>query len=295
MDKASQTVAAQPKARTRMRTLAPHACVQAPESAKNTDKTAQPCEQLTTVLLQDDPKDGLWDLVNSGWASKHLPELPALKLQQNPAHRHKEILAHTIIVTGQAPARLRVRLAALFHDIGKPATRKFSADGVTFRDHEAVGAEMTALRMPEMGFDPVLTAQVTKLVALSGRFKGYGASNGWSDTAVRRYVRDAGALLDDLNDLVRSDCTSRHQHKVQALHDSLDDLIRRISAIKEAEIQAAVRPELDGARVMEILGIAPGPEVGAAMKFLLHIRRTEGLIGLEEAEKRLIAWRAERP
>ncbi|MDG2112117.1 MAG: HDIG domain-containing protein, partial [Actinomycetota bacterium] len=174
-----------------------------------------PAEQLTEVLVVDDPRDGLWALVESGWADQYLPELPALRLEQDPIHRHKDVLSHTISVTAQSPPRLRVRLAALFHDVGKPRTRSYEHGGVTFRHHEAVGARMTRKRMPKLGYDEQLTADVGQLVFLSGRFKGY--ADGWSDTAVRRYARDGGPLLGDLNDLVRSDCTSRNPRRVAAL------------------------------------------------------------------------------
>jgi poly(A) polymerase len=143
-----------------------------------------PAEQLSAVLVDEDPRDGLWGLVDSGWADEHLPELPALRLEQDPIHRHKDVLSHTISVTAQSPARLRVRLAALFHDIGKPRTRSYEHGGVTFRHHEAVGARMTRARMTKLGFDDDLTAEVSRLVFLSGRFKGY--ADGWSDSALRR-------------------------------------------------------------------------------------------------------------
>ena len=247
-----------------------------------------PCDELSSVLVVDDPREGLWALVESGWADEHLPELPALALEQDPIHRHKDVLAHTIAVVAQSPPRLRVRLAALFHDIGKPLTREITHGGVTFRNHEAVGAKMTRRRMPQMGYSDQMTEQVTRLVFLSGRFKGY--DTGWTDAAVRRYARDAGPLLGDLNDMVRSDCTSRNVKRVQALHDALDRFEVRIARLAREQAVAAERPELDGDEVMAHLGLTPGPDVGQAMKFLLALRRTEGELGDPEVRRRLDTW-----
>ena len=247
-----------------------------------------PAERLTAVLLLDDPRDGLWELVESGWADEHLPELPALKLEQDPIHRHKDVLSHTIAVTSQSPPRQRVRLAAIFHDVGKPRTRSFEHGGVTFRHHEAVGARMARKRMPNLGFSEELTSEVGRLVFLSGRFKGY--ADGWSDSAVRRYARDGGALLGDLNDLVRSDCTSRNPKRVQALHEALDDLEARIGQLARQEARKAERPEIDGSQVMKHLGIGAGREVGEALKFLLELKRTEGELGAEDVLGRLDEW-----
>lgn len=247
-----------------------------------------PAERLSHVLVDDDPTDGLWELIDEGWADEHLPELPALRLEQDPVHRHKDVLTHTVAVTAQAPARLRVRLAALFHDIGKPRTRRIDHEGVTFRHHEAVGSKMTRVRMPELGFDEMLTTEVSRLVFLSGRFKGY--ADGWSDSAVRRYARDGGALLGDLNDLVRSDCTSRNPRRVAALHAALDDLEGRIAELARLEARRAERPEIDGQAVMDHLGIGPGPEVGQALTFLLEVKRAEGVLGPAEVLGRLDEW-----
>ncbi len=246
------------------------------------------CDELNSVLVVDDPRGGLWELVDSGWADEHLPELPALALEQDPIHRHKDVLAHTIAVVAQSPARLRVRLGALFHDIGKPLTRQIGPSGVTFRHHEAVGAKLTRRRMPEMGFSHELTEEVSRLVYLSGRFKGY--DTGWTDAAVRRYARDAGPLLGDLNDMVRADCTSRNVKRVEALHDALDRFEVRIARLAREQAAADLRPELTGDEVMDHLGIEPGPEVGRAMKFLLELRRSDGDLGATEARRRLDAW-----
>ncbi len=245
-------------------------------------------EILSAALVVEDPSDGLWELIDSGWADEHLPELRALRLEQDPIHRHKDVLTHTIVVTSQAPPRLRVRLAALFHDVGKPRTRRFDSDGVTFHHHEAVGAKMARKRMRKLGYDDHAIADVSQLVFLSGRFKGY--ADGWSDAAVRRYARDAGPLLGDLNALVRSDCTSRNPKRVAALHRALDDLEVRIADLAREEARKAERPELDGSAVMDHLGIEPGPAVGKAMKFLLELKRVEGVLGDDEVLHRLDEW-----
>ncbi|MFL3019927.1 MAG: HDIG domain-containing metalloprotein [Candidatus Poriferisodalaceae bacterium] len=251
-----------------------------------------PSAQLNAVLVEEDPTEGLWHLVDSGWADEHLPELPALRLEQDPIHRHKDVLTHTIAVTSQSPPRLRVRLAALFHDVGKPRTRSYEHGGVTFRHHEAVGARMTRKRMPKLGYQEDLTTDVAQLVFLSGRFKGY--TDGWSDSAVRRYARDGGALLGDLNDLVRSDCTSRNPRRVTALHEALNDLERRIAELAREEAIKAERPEVDGDRVIAHLGIEPGPVVGRALRFLLELKRSEGDLGEAAVLERLDAWWAEQ-
>ena len=212
-----------------------------------------PSERLSDVLGEDDPSRGLWELVDSGWADEFVPELPALRLEPDPIHRHKDVLSHTIAVTSQSPVRLRVRLAALFHDVGKPRTRSFDHGGVTFRHHEAVGARMTRKRMPKLGYEDQLTSDVARLVFLSGRFKGY--TDGWSDSAVRRYARDGGALLGDLNDLVRSDCTSRNPRRVVALRAALDDLERRISELAREEAVKAARPAIDGVGTHRVFSV----------------------------------------
>ena len=249
-------------------------------------------DQLSDVLIEEDPSDGLWHLVDSGWAEEHLPELPALRLEQDPIHRHKDVLAHTIAVTSQSPSRLRVRLAALFHDVGKPRTRSYEHGGVTFRHHEAVGARMTRKRMPKLGYQDELTREVAQLVFLSGRFKGY--TDGWSDSAVRRYARDGGALLGDLNDLVRSDCTSRNPRRVVALQDALNDLEERIAELAREDARKAERPEIDGDQVITHLGIQPGPDVGRALKFLLELKRSEGTLGEAATLERLDVWWADQ-
>jgi len=247
---------------------------------------------LAEVVTTPDPRPGMWELVDSGEADAWLPELVALRLEQDPVHKHKDVLSHTIAVTAQSPARLRVRLAALFHDVGKPSTRRYEGGGVTFHHHEAVGAKLTTKRMRELGFDDEMVDDVSRLVYLSGRFKGY--MDGWSDAAVRRYCRDAGHLLGDLNDLVRADCTSRNQARVATLHAALDDLEERIVSLAREDARRSERPEIDGTVVMEHLGIPPGPEVGAALAFLLELKRTEGELGHDEVLRRLDSWWAQR-
>lgn len=245
-------------------------------------------ERLNQILLEPDPAPALWDAVDSGLAGELVPELPALRLEQDPIHRHKDVLAHTIAVTAKTGPDLRVRLAALFHDIGKPATRSFEHGGVTFRHHEAVGAKMTRRRLRELAYDTPIVADVAELVRLSGRFKGY--ADGWSDSAVRRYARDAGPLLPALNELVRSDCTTRNRAKAARLQADMDDLERRIAELARADREAAERPQLDGAAVMARLGLPPGPLVGQALAFLLQLKRTEGELPPDEVEARLDQW-----
>ena len=249
-------------------------------------------DELTAILLPDDPVPTLWEAIDSGRMDALVPELPLLRMEQDPIHRHKDVLTHTIAVTAKTGPDLRVRLGALFHDIGKPRTRMIDDEGVTFRHHEAVGARMTRKRLAALGFDEAVIDDVTELVRLSGRFKGY--TDGWSDSAVRRYARDAGHLLGALNELVRCDCTTRNPRKVRALQEGMDDLERRIATLAEADRRAAERPGMDGQEVMAYLGLAPGPLVGEALAHLLAIKRAEGDLDRAELERRLDAWYAER-
>lgn len=250
-------------------------------------------EILNAILTEPDPTDGLWKAVDSGLAEQLVPELPALRLEQDPIHRHKDVLAHTIAVTAKTSPVLKLRLAALFHDIGKPATRSFEHGGVTFRHHEAVGAKITRRRMREMEYDKPMVKDVCELVRLSGRFKGY--ADGWSDSAVRRYARDAGHLLGDLNELVRSDCTTRNKNKAQRLQSLIDEMEDRILQLAKEDRAAAERPQLDGRAVMEQLGLTGGPAIGEALGFLLAIKRSEGVLPEDEIRARLDAWWAEHP
>ena len=248
-------------------------------------------EELCALLSGDEPAPRLWSAVDCGRMAEIVPELPDLQMEQDPIHRHKDVLAHTIAVVAKTPDDLMVRLAALFHDIGKPRTRSFEHGEVTFRHHEAVGARMTRKRLTALGFDEPTIDEVSELVRLSGRFKGYAA--GWSDAAVRRYARDAGPLLGRLNQLVRSDCTTRNLQKEADLHRQIDDLERRITVLAEAERKAAERPQIDGDAVMAHLGLTPGPDVGKALVWLLEIKRSEGELPIDELLARLDDWWAE--
>lgn len=249
---------------------------------------AQCRDLLSEVLLTDDPTDGLWDMVRSGQTDELLPELPALALEQDPVHRHKDVLAHTIAVTANTSPDLVLRLAALFHDIGKPRTRRFGSDGVTFRHHEAVGAKMTRKRMTALGYEQDIIDDVSELVRLSGRFKGFAA--GWTDSAVRRYARDAGHLLGKLNELVRCDCTTRSERKRAELHEHVDALEKRIIELAAEDRRAAERPLIDGAAVMQRYDIEPGPVVGKALKYLLELKRNEPDLDLEQTQVKLDQW-----
>ena len=188
-------------------------------------------DRLTEILTADDPTEGLWVAHDDGFFGEAVPEISALAMEQDPVHRHKDVLTHTFMVTANTSPRLLVRLAALFHDVGKPRTRRFVGGKVTFHHHEAVGARMTTQRLAMLGYEPAITADVARLVELSGRFHGY--QQGWEDSAVRRYARDAGPLLGDLNELVRCDCTTRRPEKVRGLQrrmDELEDRIRQLAA-----------------------------------------------------------------
>ena len=250
-----------------------------------------PAERLNEILMADDVSASLWAAIDSGRIDTLVPELLALRMEQDPIHRHKDVLSHTVAVVAKTPADLIVRLAALFHDIAKPKTRSFEHGGVTFRHHEVVGGRMTSKRMAALGYDESVTDQVAELVRLSGRFKGY--ADGWSDAAVRRYARDAGPLLGRLNALVRSDCTTRNRVKAEALQESIDDLERRIAELAEEDRRNAERPQIDGDAVMAHLGIGPGREIGQIMRWLLELKRSEGELPEAELFARLEAYHAE--
>jgi len=249
--------------------------------------------ELDKLMVVERPGDGLWFLVRTGLAEEFLPELPALALEQDPIHRHKDVLAHTIaVVEKTSPDRL-LRLAALFHDVGKPKTRSFGPRGtVSFHHHEVVGARMTRDRMRALRYPNDDIDVVSRLVELHLRFHTYRM--GWTDSAVRRYVRDAGPLLDQLNELTRCDCTTRNAAKAAALGRRMDELEARIAELQAHEELAALRPDLDGVAVMARLGVPPGPVVGQALAYLLELRIEEGPLGEEEAGRRLDAWWAER-
>ncbi|MDQ6840342.1 MAG: CCA tRNA nucleotidyltransferase [Actinomycetota bacterium] len=245
--------------------------------------------ELDKLLVVDAPGEGLWFLVRTGLAEEFLPELPALALEVDPIHRHKDVLAHTIAVVEKTSAERILRLAALFHDVGKPKTRSFGPKGsVSFHHHEVVGARMTRDRMRALHYPHDDTEVVTRLVELHLRFHTYRM--GWTDSAVRRYVRDAGDQLDRLNELTRCDCTTRNAAKARALDRRMDELEERITALQAAEEVKAIRPDLDGNAVMTRLGIRPGRDVGAALDFLLELRLEEGPLGADEAGRRLDAW-----
>ena len=249
-------------------------------------------QDLVDALMPDDPSPTLWSLYDSGRMSEVAPELSLLRMEQDPIHRHKDVLAHTIAVVSKTKPDLTIRLAALFHDVGKPKTRRIDDDGVTFRHHEAVGARMARKRLVALGFDEDMVDEVVELVRMSGRFKGY--SDGWSDSAVRRYAREAGPFLGNLNHLIRCDCTTRNARKLAGIQEAMDDLERRIGELAEADRVAAERPDMDGSAVMEYLDLAPGPAVGEAVRMLLDVKRSEGSLDRSELEARLDAWWAAR-
>ncbi len=249
--------------------------------------------ELNLLMVTETPSEGLAFIVNTGLAEYFLPELPGLALEQDPIHHHKDVLAHTLAVVDKASPRLTLRLAALFHDVGKPRTRAFTASGVTFHHHEVVGARMTRKRMEALKYSQTLVDDVSTLVDLHLRFHTY--KMGWSDSAVRRYVRDAGELLEDLNELTRCDCTTRNARKAAMLATRMDELERRIEELRAAEDMSKMRPALDGNDVMTILGVSPGRVIGEALAFLMEIRLNEGEIDREDATQRLLAWWAEQP
>jgi poly(A) polymerase len=262
-------------------------------------------EELTRLMATDSPRAGLEVLVETGIADIVLPELPALRLESDEHAHHKDVYHHTLTVVEQAIEEEKrrfpdqapdvvLRVAALLHDIGKPATRRFEGGGVvTFYHHDVVGAKLAKKRLKALRFDNHTIDSVARLIELHLRFFGY-SEQAWSDSAVRRYVRDAGDELDRLHILVRADVTTRNKRKADRLSFAYDDLEARIAVLAEQEELQAIRPELDGDAIMAILGVKPGREVGEAYKFLLELRLDEGEIGKKEATKRLRAWWAER-
>lgn len=267
-------------------------------------------DELVKLLLADAPRAGLAVLVSTRLASVMLPELPALQLEIDEHHRHKDVYEHSLTVLDQAIALegppgsaeeqvpgpdLVLRLAALLHDVGKPATRRFeSGGGVSFHHHEVVGAKLVSKRLKALRFDKDTVKAVSRLVELHLRFHGYGGGE-WTDSAVRRYVTDAGELLPRLHRLTRADCTTRNQRKAQRLSRTYDDLEARIDRLRSEEELKAVRPELDGNQIAQILGIRPGPVLGRAYKHLLAVRLDQGLIGVEAVEAELRRWWAKQP
>ncbi len=262
--------------------------------------------ELEKTLLAAHPRRGLELLVDSGLADHVLPELPALRLEIDEHHRHKDVYEHSLTVLEQAVALedgpegpvpgpdLLLRLAAVLHDVGKPATRRFEpGGGVSFHHHELVGAKLAARRLKALRFDRDTVRQVARLVELHLRFHGYGDAE-WTDSAVRRYVTDAGPLLERLHRLTRSDCTTRNRRKAERLSAAYDDLERRIAVLQEQEALDAVRPDLDGNAIMEILGIPPGREVGLAWQHLKELRLERGPLRPQDAREELLRWWAAR-
>jgi poly(A) polymerase len=252
-------------------------------------------DELDKLMVVEQPADGIWFLVRTGLAEEFLPELPGLALEQDPVHRHKDVLAHSIAVVEQTPPDRILRLAALFHDVGKPKTRSIGPGGVSFHHHEVVGARMARDRMRALHYANEDVEAVSKLVELHLRFHGYGENGEWTDSAVRRYVRDAGPLLDRLNLLTRADCTSRNKAKAAELATRMDHLEARIDELRRKEELDAIRPDLDGNQVMTMLGLSPGPAVGRALNHLLELRLEEGPLGEDEARRRLEQWWAAQP
>jgi poly(A) polymerase len=260
-------------------------------------------DELSKLFLTDDPVTGIRVLVESGLAELVIPEVPALKLEVDEHAHHKDVYEHSLTVLRQAidlersrdPEKapdLILRLAALLHDIGKPQTRRIEPGGVvTFHHHDVVGSKLAIKRLRQLRFDKETINSVARLIELHLRFFGY-SEGGWTDSAVRRYVRDAGDQLERLHILTRADVTTRNVRKADRLSFAYDDLEERIAAIREAEGIAAVRPDLDGEAIMRILGIGPGREVGEAYRYLMEVRLDEGPLGAEEAERRLKNWHA---
>jgi poly(A) polymerase len=252
--------------------------------------------ELDRLIVVDHPTAGLWFLVETGLAAQFFPELPEMSLEQDPIHRHKDVLTHTFAVVENVRPDANpdfdfriTRLAALFHDIGKPKTRSIrKGKGVTFHHHEVVGARMTRERLKALKYSTEDVEAITSLVELHLRFHTY--SMGWTDSAVRRYVRDAGPLLHELNVLTRCDCTTRNEKKALMLSRRMDELESRIAELADQEQLAALRPELDGVSVMKLLDMKPGRDVGRALDFLMEIRLEEGLLGEEEITRRLRDW-----
>ena len=252
--------------------------------------------ELSKLMLGAGPRAGVELMVDTGLAAYVLPEVPAMRLEIDEHHQHKDVYTHSLTVLDQAIALeggepdLVLRLAALLHDIGKPATRRHEpGGGVSFHHHEVVGAKMVRKRLRALRYPTHVVEDVAQLVFLHLRFHGYGGGE-WTDSAVRRYVTDAGELLPRLHKLVRADCTTRNRRKAVALQRTYDDLERRIERIRAEEDLAAVRPDLDGNAIMELLGLKPGPDVGRAWRYLKELRLDRGPLSREEAEAELRRW-----
>lgn len=262
--------------------------------------------ELERLIIGRFPRRGLELMVFTGVADQVLPELADLVATKDEHGRHKDVYEHTLTVLDRAVASetdadgpvpgpdFVLRFAALMHDIGKPATRRFDGKTVSFHHHEVVGAKMTRKRMKALRFDKKTTDAVTQLVAQHLRFHGYGDQS-WSDAAVRRYVTDAGEQLERLHRLTRADCTTRNRRKAEFLRAAYDDLEGRIHQLAQQEELQSIRPDLDGEQIMQLLGIQPGPEVGRAYKYLLQVRMEEGPLDPQVAQERLLHWWAEQP
>ena len=258
-------------------------------------------DEFNKLLLTDKPRPGIELLVETGVAEHFLPELPALKLEIDEHHHHKDVYQHSLTVLDQVidlekkhqpqiETDLVLRIAALLHDIGKPKTRKFEGEGrVSFHHHEVVGARLAKKRLEKLRYSNEIIEQVCLLIELHLRFHGYGDGK-WTDSAVRRYVRDAEEQLIRLHKLTRADCTTRNDAKAEKLRNAYNDLEQRIIELSKQEELKSMRPELDGAEIMKVLGIKPGPEVGKAYQFLLDLRLDKGIMGIEKATEELKTW-----
>lgn len=245
-------------------------------------------DELSKLLLGRRPGRALDLAESTGITDVFIPELSSLKLEQDPVHRHKDVFHHTLAVVERTDPVLELRLAALLHDIGKPRTRSIGPEGVSFHHHEVVGSKMAATRLRELRFPNEVVDAVSQLIFLHHRFHTYRL--GWSDSAVRRYVRDAGALLGPLNALVRADCTTRNAQKAKRLAARMDELEGRIQELAAREEIEKMRPELDGGQIMAFLGLEPGPLVGEARDFMMNLRLDDGVLGEDEAYARLERW-----
>jgi poly(A) polymerase len=251
-------------------------------------------DELTKLLHGEHVDRALELVVDTGLADVFLPELPALRLEQDPVHQHKDVLRHTLAVVKRTPPDEdpTLRLAALLHDVGKPVTKRITSEGVQFHHHEVEGARMAEDRLRALRYPERVVQDVRTLVEMHLRFHTYRL--GWTDGALRRYVRDAGPLLDKLNQLTRADCTTQNPRKAKMLSDLQDDLEQRIARLAEEENLAAIKPPLNGHEVMEHLGIRPGPMVGEALEYLLEMRMDRGPISKEEALRLLDEWWEQR-
>jgi poly(A) polymerase len=255
-------------------------------------------DEFIKIIMSDNPRLGITLLVECGLADIFLPEIPKLKLEIDEHHHHKDVYEHSLTVLEQAialesrlgAANLTLRLAALLHDIGKPKTKALiPGGGVSFHHHEVVGAKMAKERLRTLRFDNHIVKDVGQLVFLHLRFHGYGSGE-WTDSAVRRYVRDADELLDHLHLLTRADCTTRNQKKAQSLANTYDQLEQRIKELMQQEELNKIRPDLTGEQIMQILSIKPSPMVGKAYDFLLELRLENGPLGEEKAKQALLTW-----